>query len=103
VALRLRKEGKDRYIMTLQYFKSLPRKQKKIIVLRTGIFLSEKNYGFLRTMLYQVDGFYVEIFFTKLSRDAVWFRSFDSTNNLQPYLQQIDISALFQDVSISRQ
>jgi hypothetical protein len=54
-------------------------------------------------MLYQVDAFYVEIFFTKFSKDAFWFRSFDSTKNLQPYLQQIDISSLFQDVSISRQ
>jgi hypothetical protein len=89
--------------MTLYYFKSLNRKQMKLVVLRTGIFLSEKNYGLFRTMLYQVDGFYVEIFFTKFSKDAIWFRSFDSTKNLQPYLQQIDISALFQDVSISRQ
>lgn len=89
--------------MTLYYFKSLNRKQKKIVVLRTGIFLSEKKYGFFRTMLYQVDGFYVEIFFTRLSKDAAWFRSFDSTKNLQPYLSQIDISALFQDVSISHQ
>jgi hypothetical protein len=96
-------KGKTASFMTVHYFKSLTRKQKKIIVLRTGIFLCEKNYGFFRTMLYQVDGFYVEIFFTKFSKDAIWFRSFDSTKNLQPYLQQIDISSLFQDVSISRQ
>jgi hypothetical protein len=96
-------KGKTACFMTLHYFKSLNRKQKKIVVLRTGIFLSEKNYRFFRTMLYQVDGFYVEIFFTRMSKDAFWFRSFDSTNNLQPYLQQIDISFLFQDVSISRQ
>jgi hypothetical protein len=96
-------KGKTATHMTLQYFKSLTRKQKKSIVLRTGIFLCEKNYGVFRTMLYQVDAFYVEIFFTKFSKDAFWFRSFDSTKNLQPYLQQIDISSLFQDVSISRQ
>ena len=88
--------------MTLTYFKSLTRNQKKAVVLRTGTFLCEKNYGLIRTMLYQVDGFYVEIYFAKFRRDAIWFRSFDSTKNLHPYLQQIDISGLFKDVSISR-
>jgi hypothetical protein len=53
-------------------------------------------------MLYQVDGFYVEIYFATLSRNAIWFRSFGSTKNLHPYLQQIDISSLFKDMTISR-
>ncbi|MCW3074784.1 MAG: hypothetical protein JWP69_1853 [Flaviaesturariibacter sp.] len=88
--------------MTLIYFKQLATDQKKTTVLRHGTFLSEKNYGLFRTMLYQVDGFYVEVYFTRFSKAAVWYRSFDSIKNLQPYLQQIDISSLFQDVSMSR-
>jgi hypothetical protein len=95
-------EGKTATVMTLLYFKSLSRKHKKNIVLRFGSFLSEKNYGLFRTMLYQVDGFYVEIYFTRFSKNAKWFRSFDSIKNLHPYLQQIDISPLFKDLSISR-
>jgi hypothetical protein len=87
--------------MTLLYFKNLTQKQKKTTVLRHGTFLSEKNYGMFRTMLYGVDGFYVEVYFTPFSRDAAWYRSFDSTKSLQPYLQQIDISSLLQDVSLS--
>ncbi|MDB5251134.1 MAG: hypothetical protein JWP27_303 [Flaviaesturariibacter sp.] len=87
--------------MTLLYFKNLTQQQKKTTVLRHGTFLSEKNYGLFRTMLYQVDGFYVEVYFTPFSRDAAWYRSFDSTKSLQPYLQQIDISSLLQDVSLS--
>jgi hypothetical protein len=102
LAFPLPKQGKPFHFMTLAYFKSLTRNEKKLIVLRNGSFLSEKNYGFFRTMLYQVDGFYVEIYFTKFSKDAIWFRNFDSTKNLHPYLQQIDISGLFQDMSISR-
>lgn len=87
--------------MTLRYFKNLIQNQKKTIVLRHGTFLSEKRYGLFRTMLYQVDGFYVEVFFTRLSKEALWYRSFDSTKNLQPYLEQIDISSLLKDVSMS--
>lgn len=88
--------------MTLLYFKNLTKNQKRTTVLRHGAFLSEKSYGLFRTMLYQLDGFYVEVYFTRFSKEALWFRSFDSTKNLQPYLQQIDISSLFQDVSMSR-
>jgi len=87
--------------MTLIYFKHLTKNQKKTTVLRHGSFLCEKSYGLFRTMLYQVDGFYVEVYFTRFSKEVLWFRSFDSTKNLQPYLQQIDISSLFQDVSMS--
>lgn len=88
--------------MTLFYFKKLSASQKRTTVLRHGTFLSEKNYGLFRTMLYQVDGFYAEIYFTSFSKEAFWVRGFDSTKNLQPYLQQIDISSLFEDVSFSR-
>jgi hypothetical protein len=102
MAFCLRNKEKYRHFMTLLYFKNLTRKHKKSIVLRSGTFLSEKNYGLFRTMLYQVDGFYVEIYFSKFSKNAIWFRSFGSTKNLHPYLQQIDISALLKDMSISR-
>lgn len=87
--------------MTLLYFRNLTKKQKKAIVLRQGTFLSEKDYGLFRTMLYQVDGFYVEVYFTQFGKEPFWYRSFESTKNLYPYLQQIDLSGLFKDVSMS--
>jgi hypothetical protein len=86
--------------MTVPQFKQLSSRQKKITVLRTGSFLCERKSGLLRKMLYQVDGFYVEIFFLRFGREALWYRSFDNTMALQPYLKQIDISSLLGSLSL---
>lgn len=87
--------------MTLQKFKALARREKKTAVLRNGSFLCEKNRGIYRKMLYQVNGFYVEIYFVWFSKEAFYFSSFESTRRLQPYLQAIDISPLLQDLYIN--
>jgi hypothetical protein len=88
--------------MTVPQFKLLTSRQKKITVLRTGSFLCERNAGLLRKMLYQVDGFYVEIYFLRFGREAIWYRCFDGTNALQPYLRQIDISGLIGTLSYQK-
>jgi hypothetical protein len=86
--------------MTVPQFKMLSSRQKKITVLRTGSFLCERKAGLLRKMLYQVDGFYVEIYFLRFGREALWYRCFDSTTSLHPYLKQIDISGLLSSLSL---
>ena len=86
--------------MTVPIFKLLSTRQKKITVLRTGSFLCERKFGLLRTMLYQVDGFYIEIWFFRFGREALWYSVFDTTNTLQPYLKQIDISGLLGPLSL---
>ncbi|RYZ00091.1 MAG: hypothetical protein EOO11_02755 [Chitinophagaceae bacterium] len=87
--------------MTVPYFKTLPSRQKKITILRTGSFLCEKNAGLFRKMLYQVDGFYVEIWFLRFGKEALWYRSFEGTQQLAPYLKSIDISALLGNLALS--
>ena len=86
--------------MTVLQFKELTSRKKKITVLRTGSFLCERKRGLLRTMLYQVDGFYVEIWFLRFGREVLWYKAFDNTQSLQPYLKQIDISGLLGNLSL---
>jgi hypothetical protein len=86
--------------MTVPEFKLLTPRQKKITILRTGSFLCERKAGLLRKILYQVDSFYVEIYFMRFGREAIWYRSFDGTSSLQPYLKQIDISGLLSSLSL---
>ncbi|HVE62072.1 MAG: hypothetical protein ABR503_00455 [Chitinophagaceae bacterium] len=78
--------------MTHLVFKTLNNNLKKSIVLHTGVFLAERKKGFFRIMLYQIENFYVEVFFFKPGRRPVWFRNFKSTNKLEPYLRKIDLS-----------
>ena len=45
-------------------------------------------------LLYQIDSFYVEVYYHREYEVIKRFRSFRSTEQLKPYLRQIDISAL---------
>ena len=80
--------------MTRQKFVSLPTAAKKAVVLRFGSFIAERSNSIFRVMLYEIDGFYVEIYFTRWSKKPFLYSSFTSTNRLNPYLKQIDLSSL---------
>ena len=45
--------------------------------------------------LWQIEGFYVEIFFNQADQKIEKLRSFRTTILLTPYLKQIDISSVF--------
>ena len=83
--------------MTRQNFDKLTRQQKRITLLRYGTYISERSFGPLRIMLYQLEGFYVEVFFLKWNKSVLWYRSFNTTNLLDPYLHKIDLSSLMQE------
>ncbi len=78
--------------MTRQKFISLPARYKKNVLLRFGNYIAERTNSLFRVMLYDLDGFYVEVYFFKWGRKPVAFSTFRSTNKLNPYLRQIDLS-----------
>jgi hypothetical protein len=84
--------------MTSKKFNSLAKNIKKDILLRSGSFLAERRWGVCSVLLYQLDQFYVEVFFVKWTKTPIGFRTFHSTNKLEPYLQQIDVRSLMQEV-----
>lgn len=84
--------------MTAKKFNSLSKSIKKDILLRSGSFLAERQWGFCSVLLYQLDKFYVEVFFVKWAKSPLGFRTFENTDKLEPYLLQIDVSSLMQEV-----
>jgi hypothetical protein len=42
-------------------------------------------------MLYQLDGFYIEVFFHRNLQEVTKFRAFDDTAMLEPYLENIEL------------
>lgn len=42
-------------------------------------------------LLYQLDGFYLEVFYDKVLRLVVDIQAFDDMDRLDPYLQQMNI------------
>jgi hypothetical protein len=68
---------------------------KTEILATAGVFLAERNEGCYRISLYQVNDFYVEIYYHKTRYFYICIRSFSDVSEVYPYLQDIDISEVY--------
>jgi hypothetical protein len=83
--------------MTSEEFRLLDDDQQTEVLLDRGVFLAERLYKNFTIFLYQVDHFYVEIYHNLRFNVMQGMRSFeDDEESLQPYLDRIDISCLYQ-------
>lgn len=80
--------------MTLQQFRSLPKDMQRTAVKRYGVFLFGRTGVGVHVMLYQLEGFYVEIYFDDKTSASSCIKSFGDTKRLDPYLYKVDVSAL---------
>jgi hypothetical protein len=83
--------------MTLQYFRKLSETNQFHRLLTEGVCVGERMTKATQVLLFQLERFYVEVEFCKDTDEAVGARSFESTDELTPYLEDIDISDLFQN------
>jgi len=68
---------------------------KTEVIAREGVFLAERNEGCFRISLYQVNDFYVEIYYHKTRYFYICIRSFEEVSEVMPYLDEIDISEIY--------
>jgi len=59
-----------------------------------GILLSDRLDGDIYILLYELGGFYVEVYYSMSINRMVRLRPFKITSNLSPYLDQISIGEL---------
>ena len=78
--------------MTAQQFSSCSNTLQFEILKQAGICLLTRRVKTVKTYLFSVDGFYVEVIQDCHHSDTFSLRSFDDVNQLDPYLSQIDIS-----------
>lgn len=83
--------------MVLNVFNTLPKKAQQEAVLAKGTFLAERADGPFKIMLYQLEGFYVEVHFFNLYNKVAFFSAFDNVEALEPYLESIDVSSVLQE------
>lgn len=83
--------------MTLSKFNKLSIEEQQKAVLINGVFLAERKDPPLRMMLYDMESFYVEVFFLSRYNKVAWFNAFQSTKKLEPYLQTIDVNSILQE------
>jgi hypothetical protein len=80
--------------MKLLEFNKMDAINKFDTLCRCGELLGERIYQGAKILLYQIDAFYVEVYYVTSFNKIEKMRSFSSTNLLKPYLEEIDISYL---------
>ena len=80
--------------MTSYQFLQLPDDKKYDAVWQQGFRVAGRTFGGHRIILYQLDSFYVEVFFNQISSCIVNFYCFSNTDFLEPYLVDIDLDYL---------
>lgn len=80
--------------MTINEYKALKQEEQTSFLCKAGVSIAERKVGPYLIVLYQVDGFYVEVSYDKDTYQMKKLMSFYNTTLLEPYLSEIDISAL---------
>lgn len=80
--------------MTLQYFQKLSEQKQYRSLLVEGVCVAERHCEGMMVLLFQLHYFYTEVHFHSETNELIGSRSFDDTDELQPYLQQIDLGSL---------
>jgi hypothetical protein len=81
--------------MTHKEYKALRQDEQTSFLCKAGVSIAERHVGPYLIVLYQVDGFYVEVFYDKQSYQMMKLMSFYNTALLEPYLNDIDVASLF--------
>jgi hypothetical protein len=83
--------------MHLETFNSLEEKERFDVLFEKGVLLLDRNENGCSYLLYQVNGFYIEVWHELYSDTIGGLSAFMSTELLQPYLElmDIDIKELF--------
>jgi hypothetical protein len=79
--------------VTEDQFKAFSEDSKANIIHRQGVLVSIRRTEKCKVLLYQVDSFYVEVFYHPTDH-FIRIESFSGTEKLDPYLNQISIEKL---------
>jgi hypothetical protein len=77
------------YILNLG---NLQEKEQAEVLWEMGVHLGERFDGEHKILLYQIEGFYVEVFYHQEQNKLVRLRSFRSVDQLRSYLERIHVS-----------
>jgi hypothetical protein len=81
--------------MTIFDFDMMTGMKKMQVLSEKAIYLCQKKEGCFKISLYQIEDFYVEIYFHTTQHSYKSIRTFNDTGDLEGYLEQIDISQVY--------
>lgn len=80
--------------MKMHDFQLLPEQDQIDILYQYGVYVGKRKEAFSVILLYQFESFYVEVFYRKYRSHVRRLHCFESTDLLDPYLEQIDVENL---------
>ncbi len=80
--------------MTLFDFTQLQNKEKIDLLYEQGVYIGKRKVGAVSIVLYQLEGFYTEVFYRIYRRHIERISCFAGTARLDPYLTEINVEHL---------
>jgi hypothetical protein len=80
--------------MTFHDFQLLPEQEQIDSLYQYGVYIGKRKEAFSIIVLYQFESFYVEVYYRKYRSYVKNLHCFESTELLDPYLEQIDVENL---------
>lgn len=80
--------------MTIYKFNKLSYTEQISTVEQVGAYIANRSEKGVSIHLFQLDAFYIELYYDENNYELVAMKSFTSTNKLRPYLEKIDLQKL---------
>jgi hypothetical protein len=84
--------------MTMVEFRQLELPEQIADLYEHGVYLGKRKEEELAVLLYQLDCFYVEVFYKTYRKDVLEIQVSESVLVLDPYLEQIDLEFLVSEL-----
>lgn len=78
--------------MTLHQFHELDEMEQVEALWEHGVLIADRDEGEYKLILYQIDAFYVEVWYHKQYNVVRKYRPFSSIEILGPYLDQLNVN-----------
>ena len=82
-------------VMTFNQFKYLSEDDQELILWRKGVEIARNADAIYHYILYQVDGFYLEVQYVMPERTIMQIACFEDVDFLEPYLRKINVESLY--------
>lgn len=80
--------------MNMYQFNCMDEVRQIELIWSTGVLVGSRQEGSFKILLYQIASFYVEVYYQYFQGKMIKIKSFSDTNQLDPYLNSINIDAL---------
>jgi hypothetical protein len=85
--------------MTFINYNKLEELQQAEAAWNKGVLLAEREEDFHKIMLYQLEDFYIEVTWHSHFNVILKVCSFNTTDHLDPYLEQIDLKEIYSGIN----